>query len=295
VADFGWIPDPQAVEAVLASLPLPVASDMHWMRGTGEKAVALLHLSVAKVAGSFPIRLQTIGDCVSQGCACAVDVVKCVEIDLLGENEAWVAETATEPIYAGSRVEIGGGKIRGDGSVGAWAAKFVTVFGAIPRGVYGTIDLTSYSGDRAKQWGRGSNGVPDTLEPSLRRHPVKAATMVDSYEAARDMLASGYPVTVASNRGFVSKRDAEGFARPRGTWMHQMAFIACDDAHTRPGLLCMNSWGPDWISGPKRHDQPEGSFWVDAEVATKMLRQGDSFALSGYEGFPRQQIDWSLA
>jgi hypothetical protein len=132
VSDYGWVPDPQAVEAVLASLPLPVASDMHWMRGTGEKAVALLHLSVAKVAGSFPIRLQTIGDCVSQGCACAVDVVKCVEIDLLNENEAWVAETATEPIYAGSRVEIGGGKIRGDGSVGAWAAKFVTVFGAIP-------------------------------------------------------------------------------------------------------------------------------------------------------------------
>jgi hypothetical protein len=82
VSDYGWVPDPQAVEAVLASLPLPVASDMHWMRGTGEKAVALLHLSVAKVAGSFPIRLQTIGDCVSQGCACAVDVVKCVEIDL---------------------------------------------------------------------------------------------------------------------------------------------------------------------------------------------------------------------
>jgi hypothetical protein len=126
---------------------------------------------------------------------------------------------------------------------------------------------------------------PDTLEPSLRRHPVKAATMVNRYEAARDMLASGYPDRLP----VIAASPISGTPRAspaQRIMVHQMAFIACDDAHTRPGLLCMNSWGPDWISGPKRHDQPEGSFWVDAEVATKMLRQGDSFALSGYEGLP---------
>jgi hypothetical protein len=50
----------------------------------------------------------------------------------------------------------------------------------------------------------------------------------------------------------------------------------------------MNSWGADWISGPKRHDQPDGSFWVDADVAERMLRGQDSFAVSGYEGYPAQ-------
>jgi hypothetical protein len=139
---------------------------------------------VVKVAGSFPIRLQTIGDCVSQGCACAVDVVKCVEIDLLGENEAWVAETATEPIYAGSRVEIGGGKIRGDGSVGAWAAKFVTVFGAIPRGVYGTIDLTTYSGD-----GRSNGGVV----PMASRTPLSPRYVATPSRRPRWSIATRQP------------------------------------------------------------------------------------------------------
>ena len=67
-----------------------------------------------------------------------------------------------------------------------------------------------------------------------------------------------------------------------------MAFVGMDDEFKRPGLLCVNSWPVNWISGPKRHEQPDGSFWVDAEVADSMLRQNDSFALSGFEGYPSQ-------
>tara|TARA_R110000868_G_scaffold228799_2_gene481762 strand:- start:833 stop:1066 length:234 start_codon:yes stop_codon:yes gene_type:complete len=66
-----------------------------------------------------------------------------------------------------------------------------------------------------------------------------------------------------------------------------MIFIGVDDAHRRPGLCCMNSWGPNWISGPKRHNQPDGSGWVDAETCDRMLRvQPDSYAVSGFVGFP---------
>jgi hypothetical protein len=106
---------------------------------------------------------------------------------------------------------------------------------------------------------------------------------------------SGYPVPVCSGQGVSSTRDSEGFAAPRGSWAHCMCFTGVRFG-ARPGLLCQNSWGPNWIDGPKYpEDQPEGSFWVDADVATRMLKGGDSFAVSGYEGFPFRDLrhgDW---
>lgn len=73
-----------------------------------------------------------------------------------------------------------------------------------------------------------------------------------------------------------------------------MCFVGVDDENKRPGLLCWNSWGDDWIDGPTRHGQPAGSFWVDADVADAMLRQEDSYAISGYEGFKSQELDYVL-
>jgi hypothetical protein len=66
-----------------------------------------------------------------------------------------------------------------------------------------------------------------------------------------------------------------------------MYFVAADDSFRRPGLLLVNSWGPSWISGPTRHDQPPGSFWVDADVVNRMLGMRDSYAISGFEGYPK--------
>ena len=61
---------------------------------------------------------------------------------------------------------------------------------------------------------------------------------------------------------------------------------------SRPGLLCQNSWGV-FNSGPKwPDDQPDGSFWVEASVADRMLRGEDSFAISDAVGFPKRKINW---
>ena len=130
---------------------------------------------------------------------------------------------------------------------------------------------------------------PTTSSPCAGNIRSRPRRSVRTYEEARDAIANGYPMPVSSSRGFQSKRDKDGFARPEGEWMHCMCFLAVDDAYKRPGLLCVNSWDETWISGPKRHDQPEGTFWVDAEVADGMLRQGDSFAISGYSGYPAQE------
>ena len=67
--------------------------------------------------------------------------------------------------------------------------------------------------------------------------------------------------------------------------------LAVDDAHRRPGVLVQNSWGT-WNAGPKRHNQPDGSFWVDADdIERLILSQGDSWAFSGYAGFKPQQLN----
>ena len=241
--------------------------------------------------GNFPKRKQTIGDCVAHGAAYAVDAVKSVDIVLKKEFEEWVDETATEDIYAGSRVQIGGGRIRGDGSIGAWAARYVNEYGALPRGKYGNVDLTTYSGSKARSWGKGSAGVPKSLIPTAKKHPIQTVSKVTTYEEVRDLIANGYAVTIASMQGFSSKRDSEGFAKPQGSWAHQMSILAVDDEYKRPGVLVQNSWGT-WNSGPKRHDQPNGSFWVDAEeIERRILKKGDSWAFSGYEGFKPRELN----
>ena len=47
-------------------------------------------------------------------------------------------------------------------------------------------------------------------------------------------------------------------------------------------------WGGNsFVSGPKRHGQPDGSFWADASVINRMTKQGDSVAISSYAGYPK--------
>jgi intein/homing endonuclease len=241
---------------------------------------------------SFICNGYGIHNCVSMGAAYAVDIIKAVDIFLNKEFEEWVAETATEDIYAGSRVQIGKGQIGSDdGSLGAWAAEYVSKFGALARQKYGNIDLSKYDAQRAKSWGMPSVGVPAELIPIAKEHSVLTVSQVKTYNEVRDLIVNGYAVTIASNQGFSNKRDSEGFAKPEGNWAHQMCIIAVDDEYKRPGVLVQNSWGV-WNSGPKRHNQPDGSFWVDAqEIENRILKSGDCWAFSGYNGFKPQKLN----
>ena len=293
---MGHVYDWRQIEQTLAASPTPSFSATGAaLYGSGEGKTVLLYQALETLLGRFPVHAQTIGDCVSHGFGIAVDVLQAVEI-LAGESERWVAETATEAIYALSRVERGKGQLgNGDGSIGAWAADAVTKWGTLRRQVYGRHDLTKYDGNRAKEWGRPRAGLPDDLEPEAAPYRVGTASLVTSYRAARDAIANGYPVPVCSDVGFTDRRDSEGFAKRSGSWAHCMAFLGVDDNPRRPGLLCMNSWGPDWISGPTRHGQPPGSFWVDAATCDIMLgRQPDSYALSGFQGYPAQSLDYLM-
>lgn len=287
-----------AVDQAMEFLPQPLFyAAAYPLKGTGSGKVVLLYSFLPQhCGGRFPIHTQTIGDCVSHGWGLGIDVLQAAEIQA-GTGTKFPGEEATEIIYAGSRVEIGKGQCgHQDGSVGAWAAQFVVKYGTLVRGKYGKLDLTEYNGQTAKALGAPNAGVPDPLEPQVREHPIKTTSLVRGYEEARDSIANGYPIPVCSTVGFEGSktRDKDGFGKRGGSWPHCMLFCGVDDEFHRPGLLCVNSWGPSWITGPRRHDQPEGSFWVDADVADSMLREGDSFAISGYVGYPAQELTYML-
>lgn len=306
---FGYTPDPRATRQFLRTLKKPTirqaGPDLLRNATEGEPVLLYRALYEAHAAhnGGAPWRVgaQGIGDCVSWGWAHGADVHLAVKWKL-GETSEW-KPAATEAIYGGSRVEARCGSDSckggwGDGSYGGAAAKWGKTWGIVFRQPYDgyAFDLTTYDSRRAKQWGNygcGGDGDNGRFDGIAKQHPIDVA-LVESFEEAAAAIASGYPVPVCSGRGFSSQRDDQGFCRPSGSWSHCMCFIGV--RYDRRGLLCLNSWGTNWVGGPKwPEDQPDGSFWVDAATATAMLNGGDSFAVSAYKGFPYRDLkhgDW---
>lgn len=282
----GWIPDPQAVQECLKGLEVrSIRSVPAWSeedRSSDEEAVYLWE-AVQRVTGQIlPGRNQgAVGSCVAVATASALEHLQCVQI-AAGEQAVY-RDVASEVIYGGSRVQIGGGRIRGDGSVGVWAARWVKDYGVVPRGLHGRYDLRSYDEQRCRDLGR--RGVPPELIAIARQHPVLEVMRVQSWAEARVALRRGYPVLVCSDQGFRLERDSEGFCAPRGIWYHAMALIGMRGGR-RPGGFLLNSWGDEAHRGPRvpPHAPPAG-FWVDAAILDRMLRQGDSWAFAHLVGF----------
>lgn len=301
----GWIYDKQALNNFVRHTRRPYLRQQTTrnFKNSGKGKIVLLHKYLERAIGPIIPHYQAIGDCVGQAFGLAVDILAATQIYGLGIQEKWEAKASTEAAYAGSRYEIGY-QVHGssrllwdDGSIGLYCAEFLTQYGVLVRKKYDEYDLRTYSPKIAKSWGR--TGVPDELEPLAKQHPIQSFALVTSYEDCRDAIVNGYPVIFCSSYGFNANcrnhnpggRDAQGFLNRCDTWYHAMAGVAVDDT-TRPGILICNSWGPNWVDGPTRHDQPAGSFWVDANTIDGMCSQGDSFAISGFVGFPAKRLDY---
>jgi hypothetical protein len=292
---YGWHSDRQSLAEFIRRNHYPFIDRMNQaIKGTGNGKKAFLHLAMERVMGrKYVPHDQGAPDCVSQAAGLAVDVLQGVQIVTHKAAQRWVAKTATEPIYGGSRVEVGGYTGRGGGSTGHWAAEWLSQYGVLLRQKYpGGHDFRMYDAGKAVEFGR--EGCPDSLEPIAKLHPVKKTAICKSYADLCDLIYNGSPVMVCSNVGFGSgtrRRDSEGFLRrKRKPWYHAMLFAGYDDEYRRPGALCFNSWGDDWVVGPTRGPQPASTFWIDATTVDSMLRQGDSFAFSAYVGFPQVDI-----
>lgn len=248
---------------------------------------AYLWKSVIKVLGkntrNYP---QEIGDCVSFGAKNVMEVLQCVEIDLRGEREQF--HPIFPPfIYGVSRVQIGGGQISGDGSVGSWAADGAKKYGILRSDAPG---CPSYSGSVAKSWGR--SGPPKEFLEFAKPNIVKTTAPVRNASEAKAAILNGYPVTVASNVGYEGAyytKNGKKFKKRGGNWGHQMCFIGVDD----DGFYELNSWGEDAFE-PPLNDEPPGGFWVSYEDADRQLSQDDSFAWSQFDGFPAQALVYDI-
>jgi hypothetical protein len=291
----GWRRDPEAVQAVQGRLPFKVFADTPAGRDDAPLPDhAYLWHAYRKIRGGNPPGKdqQDVGACVSFGTNTAIE--RTMACDIAGGGRFEFKFLCEEVTYAGSRVEVGRGRVRGDGSVNAWAAEFARKYGVVSRERHGAHDLTSYDPKRARDWGR--TGCPDELEPLAREHPVEDFTQVRSWAEAKRALAQGCGIAVASDQGFSRRRDARGVARPQGSWMHSMCLDGYHvDADGREYGHVENSWGDDFFTGPTGWGDPGPSgFWADSKVIDRMLRQGDSWAFSAVKGFParRVKLDW---
>jgi len=260
------------------------------LEDSGKGKLVLLHKLIKQYDPKFgETEKQDTGDCTSHGTRNAADLTRAAEI-VSGEAESFLVRSATEPIY-GARGHSGQGM-----SV-VRAARFVTGdAGLLLRKNYEDIDLDLSEYNARIGMGWGSRGVPDKVVQKAKEHSFQTASLVTTVEEARDAIANGYALTVGSNYGFSSRRDKHGIARRTTSWNHCMCWAAVDDTRQRLNetlFLIINSWGR-WNSGPKVLDQPEGSFWIRESDAAGMLRQRQAYALSSFDGFPPQKVDFDM-
>jgi hypothetical protein len=273
--NYGWIAKDRQLTRRLY--------DISNLRNFGENKVACLWKAFSAVRGHDWITHQQIGpDCVAHGSASSLDLLTCTRIDS-GKREKYVNDSSTDMIYAGGRKLIAGNP-RGAGMQGSWAVDYLTQYGNLLRQNYGTYDLTEYSTETLRYWTRV--GVPESLQDEAKKHPLLAHIQVSTFEEARDVISAGYPVIFCSLMGANNdKRDEDGFIKPSGRWAHCWTMAGVQDGR-RPGVCLINSHGRSFGTGPKTHNQPDGSVWIDAEQIDKHLRTfNDSYAVSDYRGF----------
>lgn len=236
---------------------------------------------LGKDTENFP---QEIGDCVSFGGKNVMEYIQCVNI-ILGGAAAEFHPLFPPYFYGTSRVFVGGSRIWGDGSTGAWLQDAIKKYGVLRRD---DPAVPQYSGSIARQW--GSSGPPKQFVAEGQKYLVKTTAQVNSASDVANSLLSGYPVAVCSNQGFAMEAGSDGFHAPRGNWGHCMSIIGFED-HPQYGLyfIILNSWGDvhghlkDFTSGA---DLPVGVLRVRGNVVDKMTRMQDSFSYSQFDGFP---------
>jgi hypothetical protein len=291
---MGYTPNPEATDAFLATLPRPTLAQAGPDLVLDESKDVFLGQYLLKVAPDWKRGAQKIGSCVGWGWSLSCDILAACDVLLRNESESYGGRVLEASVYGFSRVEVRGGRnLGGDGSYGGAAAKAVTKYGTLHYGIdYAGQTFNDNSGSREKEWGR--DGVPDFLESAAALHKVSSVTLVRNFEEAAKAIQNGYPIAVCSGMGF-SMTLRDGYMTPMGGWAHcQMA--AGVRWNPEPAILVVNSWG-DCYSGTYDTNLPpqfqRSAGWVRAKDFTRMIQGDDSFALSGYAGFPPRVLpDW---
>lgn len=263
-------------------------------RGAGKGRVSSPFKAALALDPEFGVyEAQTTGDCVSHSTRNAGMIDYCIDA-LFGETE-FKGRLATENIYGW----------RGHGGQGASCSRLATYVsqegpgGFLVRKAYenesgsDSVDLSRYNGSIGHNWGR--RGTPDWLNKIAEQNKSLRVFSIKSMEEALDAIAMGFGISMCSGYGFSSSRNEDGLCERRGGWSHAMAWIGSDDtdyAHQKYNgtlFLVQNSWGK-WNNGPKRHEQPDGSFYIRPEIAESMIKGGGGWVIASVRGYNRELV-----
>lgn len=290
----GWVSAPKVVEEIRSQLPNAWFADTPAGRAfLGPENDVYLWTAAKQVLGkNLENRNQLqVGSCVSFGTGSAWEHLLLIQIASGKGGE--FKPVSHEALYALMRVEIGGGRISGDGAVGSWGAEAGKRFGYLPAEKIGNYDLTTYDQARCRDWGR--KGLPKELEPIAKQSPIKSYTFIRTLEELDKALAQGYPVAECSNWiGRTGKRDAEGYAVMQNQGGHCQAVLG-KRTDGKGGYFIWNSWGANTYTGPKGPgDPPEGGYWVTPAEMNRIVTNTNNevIAFSDAVGFPARKLDW---
>lgn len=313
----GFTPDP-AADAELSSFlsshggyaNAGDAIEDYGLRNSGAgKLVLPYSAALTFFPGCLPGGYQKRGSCVAWTSRNAALVSYCAYILYGSNDERFSIPSVTETaIRNGVASTEGIYWFRGHGGDGwqcsAAAQVLIEKCGLLIRQNYPDIgiDLTEYNVNMEGRW--GASQPPEKVREACRRNLCSNATVVKTWEQARDMLANGYALSTCGMEAFVDKRDDWGLCNlnPRDSWAHAMAAIAADDrpeAIKRYGcglLLIQNSWPADYLSGPDTiygtgSKIPPGSFWVRWED----FKDRYMAAIGPSKGWPANKLpDWGL-
>lgn len=292
----GWYSDPVTVQAARAAVPV-IFRDTPAGAVEADPPPFFYQWQVHQKVTGKPTEEKDqnpVGSCVGFGSTTAYE--RALVCAIAAGQPFDFTKFSEESIYAISRVVVGGGRLRGDdGSVGGWAAKGLTDYGLLPEGTYDGQDWAAYNPTRCRQV--GDRGLPANLMSECLKYRAGAAANLKTWSDVKRAISSGHGVFTCSIQGFTAQRDSNGVCRPSGRWGHAMCL---DGYHTDAATgkeygHFDNSWDGVYHKGPVGWGNPSGTgFWCEASVISRMLNEGDSWAVSAVKGFPKQQIviDW---
>lgn len=304
---FGRLVDEQHTEAFFGAQPQIMQAAADIMLEDDDKDVDLCAMYEATTGRKWnSLNQNPRGFCVGFGNAKAATLAVAMSAHA-GEMSEPGADVAVEPIYGGSRWEIGtkkhGSNIAsgGDGSVGSWAAEWLLEWGLLLKIKYPELDLSQYSLNRCDEYGR--RGVPDNMEDDAKLHPIKAMARVDNGEQAWKMIGQLYGLAHCSNQGFTMNRDSMGRSRPSGSWAH--CALWSGRFVLKNGIFVLrydNSWdgredgngylgAPVIIEGQNVPIHLNGNqFLVELDTVDRMCKAGrETYAPSGPKGFEKRR------
>ncbi len=246
----------------------------------------------------FP-QYQEYGTCVGQSHAMGATIVAGVSSLLSGLR--FPGRMAVAPIYAGSRVDIGKNPGRWEGSVGSWAAQWLTKFGCVTYRELGHVDnpksdkewLATMKKDeqQAMDWTASREGVPKSGEDLARLRPIQHAPLIQTVEEVKAALTNLTPVNICCLVHPSQDLDSKGVSKSaRRGGGHSTIVIGQYFDGSRWWFDFLNSWWYYYKGGFARSTnkldlQFKGSVTrITEETLRACLAERDCYALVGVQG-----------